>query len=169
MTSTTGGIKECTRCRVKGRDSFSDAQWKLPLSSPNRCCNNCYPFSQIVFYTKKNRKQKYLLTSNDNFFAGVRIPWVMVDTGCSSLLLPLADGDLNYLVGNFPPLGCVWRIGGSVGVGVPNSLTLILRHALPDTYFKIRLHGTKLKSSYLRFHLCYEDAKVATFSSPLIS
>lgn len=153
---------------MKGRNAFSNSQWQLPLNSPNRVCKNCYPFSQIIFFAKKNRKQTYLLTSNDNFFAGIRIPWVMVDTGCSSLLLPLADGDLNSLVSNFSPPAHSWRIGGSVGVGVLNSLTLILRHTTPDTDFKIRLRDNELKSPYLRFHLCYEDAKVAIFSSPLI-
>jgi len=65
---------------------------------------------KILFFAKKNRKAKYLLTTHDSSFGGFKILWVMVDTGCS-LLLPLktnlATSNLDFHMSNINGLSQV--------------------------------------------------------------
>lgn len=151
----------CTSCGVSGKriSELSDnTQWHLPPGATTRLCQKCFALDQVVFYAKQNAKKKYLLTTHDNTFGGISQPWVMVDTGCSSLLLSLAEGQLADLYTRFPFETHNWHITGSVGVGALNSLTLVIR--TPPESIPVCLGGSSLTVPYLRFHLCIDDAKV---------
>eukprot|EP01126_Amoeba_proteus_P056318 TRINITY_DN7064_c0_g1_i3.p1 TRINITY_DN7064_c0_g1~~TRINITY_DN7064_c0_g1_i3.p1 ORF type:complete len:187 (+),score=29.39 TRINITY_DN7064_c0_g1_i3:448-1008(+) len=82
----------------------------------------------------------------------------MIDTGCSSLLLPLKSEQLSSLALSFPHPTFLWSIGGSIGVGSLNAVTLIVKR--PGHTFDCSLNSSSiLPIPFLRFHLCLEDVK----------
>eukprot|EP01126_Amoeba_proteus_P056317 TRINITY_DN7064_c0_g1_i12.p1 TRINITY_DN7064_c0_g1~~TRINITY_DN7064_c0_g1_i12.p1 ORF type:complete len:187 (-),score=22.20 TRINITY_DN7064_c0_g1_i12:322-882(-) len=110
------------------------------------------------FFGKKNKHQKYFITSNENYFGGIKVEWVTIDTGCSSLLLPLKPEQLSSLASSFPHPTFSWSIGGSIEVGSLNAVTLIVKR--PGHTFDCSLNSSSiLPIPFLRFHLCLEDVK----------
>jgi len=115
--------------------------------------------SKVKLFAKMNRKKKYYITSKQNNFGGIEVPYALIDTGCNSLLLPIEDGQLEELFEAFPFETYHWLVSGSKGVGALNSLVLMIKpHDATET-INATLHGNvSFQVPYLRFHLCYEDA-----------
>jgi len=117
----------------------------------------------IVALAKRNKKFRFFLASKENFFGGFQVENVMIDNGCSSILLPLNEGDIQQLRTTFPPQIYSWTIANSKGVQA-RSLTL---EVAPKPLFNaptqitIQLCRNFLDTSCpvqkLRFHVCNDD------------
>lgn len=118
----------------------------------------------VVFVAKRNMKDRFFLASKENGFGDWNCCNVLVDTGISSHLLPLFEGDLEKLIDKFSPDLHKWAIGRSNGVAA-TSLTLQVSHKAE--LFKVNLckdmkdvaASEDFSVEYLRFHLCFEDAR----------
>lgn len=114
----------------------------------------------VYVIARRNKRTRFFLPSKLNYFGGFVVEPVMIDNGCSSLLLPLKDGDLQQLLQIFPKEKHQWKVGTSKGVS-GNSLTLVITPSIGK--IELRLCSDFLKNtcsvSFLRFHLCTEDAE----------
>jgi hypothetical protein len=92
---------------------------------------------QVIAFALKNKKNRFFLPSKDNFFGGVPVPVVMVDSGCNTLLLPLRSGEdsdagtdaaiiptIDQVVASFPVGNYDYELKLGKGVGVISALTL---------------------------------------------
>ena len=128
--------------------------------------------SGIKFFAIKNYRNRLFLPSNDNLFGEMKYSRVLVDTGCSSILLPLhSTGDLSTLMRAYPPVRLTkamtdyhWKIAFSSKVG-GSSLVLVIEkdpssHCFPVSLMRDVL-GTQVQTSLnrLRFSLSTEDIK----------
>ena len=116
----------------------------------------------LIFVTKINHKNRCFIPSTHNYFAGVRVQKVLVDSGCSSILLPI-EGSLDSLFSRFPSDEYLADIGGSIGVGGGSLVLLIspiISSSFPVTLCEDivgYLNGQRLHIKILRFSLCSED------------
>jgi len=130
----------------------------------------------IVALAQMNKKHRFFLVSEENYFGIHKVPFVLVDTGCNTLLLPLAAGDLAVLAKEFPANDptpwkerFIWTVSEAQGVA-HKSLTLSIEH-INGKPFPVRLNKDLLDSFYpgtnhiessvpiLRFYLCTEDTR----------
>jgi len=120
------------------------------------------PFDGVIALAKRNKKHRFFLASKKNFIGPLQVPAIMVDSGCSTMLLPLAEGQLHNLASLFPATDYHWRITVSNGVGA-NSLCLYLTKDVGMV--NVVLCGDlglpkpprPCEVRYFRFHLCTED------------
>jgi len=121
------------------------------------------PLHGVIALALRNKKSRFFLASKENWFGGLKVEAVMIDSGCNSLLLPLpTQQDIINLPNLFPPgKGFLWEISNSKGVQA-KSLTLRIKVAngtIPISLCKDLLPPSipGVGFSYLRFHLCSED------------
>ena len=126
-------------------------------------CECCLTTSQkdfIFLVALRNKKNRFLLPSQENYFGGLRIEAVMLDTGCNSLLCPIAnEHTLSEMCKLFPKETYLWTIEESRGVQ-SKSLTLEIkkRSEAPITLeLEKNLITSKSEVARLRFHLSAED------------
>ncbi len=116
----------------------------------------------VKFLAKKNTKSRYFVTSKKNYFGGFQIENIMIDSGCNTHLLPLAEGDLDKLAKLFPNEKFLWTIRMSPTVH-SCALTLVIK-AAGGHPFPVILDEDNFKANFgiphLRFHLCSEDQKI---------
>ena len=87
----------------------------------------------------------------------------MIDSGCSTFLLPLTQETLNELEKLYIFPEYIWRIGGTKGFGALSSPTLAIRSGLNKPFEAILLKDVrpfKICLPYLRFHISFTLAKV---------
>jgi hypothetical protein len=56
----------------------------------------------LIFVSKINHRNRCFIPSTKNYFAGVQVKKVLVDSGCSSILLPIEENSLDSLFLRFP-------------------------------------------------------------------
>jgi len=127
----------------------------------------------VVAVAKMNSKYRFFLASTQNDFVGHKVDKVMIDNGCSSLLLPLRDGELITLPAKYPPESHVWRITDSRGVSHSSVfLNITLKTGLPmgPIFLCADLipSNAATTSDRLRFHLCTEDMNLI-INTPALS
>jgi len=86
----------------------------------------------------------------------------MVDTGCNTTLLPISSSHaLTDLMRHFPNTHYIWRISGSDGVGALNSPVLLISPLQGTVNVELAkdLKPYNIQLHFLRFHVCYDDAK----------
>jgi hypothetical protein len=156
----------CLKC---GRPSFKPREetQSLTQSNPERQSFG-EPYSleiasalkQIAFYAMRNNRNLYFITSKKNYFGGVHIPFVMIGNGCNSLILPLAQNQVDELVRLFPCSSHLWSISLFHSVSDVSSIVLKIRNLAPEPGFKVILHDRFITTvPALRFHLHLEDAQ----------
>jgi len=133
--------------------------------------------SALVLWGITNTRRRIFLPSKANTFGGLTIEYVMIDSGCGSLLLPLQKGQVTEFLTRFPTDTFVWSINASRGTGSLHASTLHIKGKAGGNTIPIRLMADLLPKAptfyvgYLRFHLCYEDAQelldLAPQSTPL--
>lgn len=99
----------------------------------------------------KNAKKRFFVPSSDNVFGAIRFARVMIDSGCSTLLLPYPGRDiLQSLAGN----EYLWRVGKSSGVGPVYTVVLMIKHYEHDSVGNIKLAGLPVMPlPFYRIHL----------------
>jgi hypothetical protein len=73
----------------------------------------------LIFVSKINHRNRCFIPSTKNYFAGVQVKKVLVDSGCSSILLPIEENSLDSLFLRFPSDVFIASIGGSPGMTLP--------------------------------------------------
>jgi hypothetical protein len=110
-----------------------------------------------------NRRHRYFIPSQDNFFgcfskfAGIRVPNIMVDTGCNTLLLPLDGITLDILSEHYSGNEFGWSISKTGAVGAP--LLVISADTPMMTNLFADVFQLSVKLDHLRFHISFEVAK----------
>ncbi|CAF0987245.1 unnamed protein product [Adineta ricciae] len=125
--------------------------------------------------TGRFRAGLFDLGSGENTFGGIKIPYVLIDSGSNSSLLPLPMNvnnklDLNELMRCFPSSGFLWTISTAYGVGLlPNTSLHIKRRVESngaDGKILCHLHADlkmlQFELPYLRFTLDKESIQVLT-------
>jgi len=115
----------------------------------------------VIILARRNRRNRFFLPSKQNFFGPIQFDVVMVDSGCNTILLPLAKDQIRDLSKHFPPQQYMWEIGTSQGVQ-SQSLTLKIKPragTIPVQLCQDLFQNTSpsITLPYLRFHLCDED------------
>jgi hypothetical protein len=110
-----------------------------------------------------NKRHRYFIPSHDNFFGcfdkfeGIRVPNIMVDNGCNTLLLPLDGIILDILSEHYSGVEFGWRI---ISAGDLSSPVLVISAFCPMmTNWFANVFQFSVKLDHLRFHISYEDAK----------
>jgi len=114
----------------------------------------------VIILGRKNRRKRFFLPSKENTFGGWKVGVVMIDNGCNSILLPLAQDDLQKLAKHFHFAQYKWEIaspkraqGGLLSLKISSKRT-------PDIPIQL-CQDFKVKSTccvpFLRFHICSED------------
>lgn len=112
---------------------------------------------------RRNAKFRLFVPSTENLIGGLNFEIVMVDSGCSSLLLPItgeSDNNIHSLKQSFPFLDHVWSIHDRKGVGSINVVLKIHKRNPTQTFnvqLGVDLGGALLNVPYLHFHLCGDD------------
>lgn len=125
----------------------------------------------LIFVSKINHRNRCFIPSTKNSFAGVQVKKVLVDSGCSSILLPIEENSLDSLFQRFPSDDFIASIGGSNGVG-GGSLVLLFCN-VGRIGFEVKLcqdivgHAESLTVENLRFSLCSEDSAAILESQDL--
>jgi len=99
------------------------------------------------------------------------VPFVMVDTGCNTTLLPIASvNDITSMVNLYPRSTHTWSItsGGRVAAATTPMLNIVRRDG-SDISVKLSGDCVEFTSSVkeLRFHLCLQDAEHILASSSM--
>jgi len=129
--------------------------------------DNPTPGSLLFLY---NLRRHYVLPSKHNDFGGYRVERIILDSGCSSLLLPLPTAnDLNTLMLLFPTTQHCWQIRTASNPGPIKTRTLEIT-LLDGGNFPVSLCENvslyQTTTAALRFVLCLQDAQ-DLLASPL--
>lgn len=134
-------------------DKVSDKQIPAPLALPPR----------VVLFALRNtpKKKKFFIPFRDSTCQGFPVANLMVDSGCNTTLLPLAEGDIQKLPKYFPPTMYNWSIsvaGGSAG-SLSAPVLSIYRESGAPMECKFPEVSFTFHLPYLRFHLCSADVE----------
>ena len=117
----------------------------------------------IYFFAVCNARNRYYLPSKQNFFAGLLIPYCLIDPGCSTMLIPLSSLNLDEIISKYSSPDFDWKISSSKGTGALKTPTLLVKkynYAFPlELMTDVLTCNGKIKLDYLRFHVSYEIAK----------
>jgi hypothetical protein len=110
--------------------------------------------TSVRAFASRNRKNRYFIPSTNNSVAGISYGKLMVDSGCSSVLLPFPDGGVQVIERKFSPTRHEFTISSSKGTGAIHSLVLKIKSKMSQG-FSIVLNGQLQPVSlpFLRFHL----------------
>jgi len=123
----------------------------------------------VIFFGIKNHRQRFFIPSCENVFGEKKYPKVLIDSGCSSILLPLSDAnDLTLLLEKYPSarksrsmLDYHWKIATSSNVGGSTPVLLIEKDPSVDSFpvclMKDIFPSNKFSLKRLRFSLCTDD------------
>jgi len=125
--------------------------------------DNKLPYLFLAYATDHHR---YFIPSKVNVFGGLKIDVAMLDSGCSTILLPICSSQqITEMSTLFPLQRFNWQIGGSKGVGALHSPTLMIKPLPQETKQTITVSlgqdvfTNTFELPFLRFHVCYDDAK----------
>lgn len=117
----------------------------------------------VLFVTTTNASNREVVPSHNNYFGKLKISVVVVDSGCTSLLLPIEDKwALDTIFSCYSKTKYEYRVGTSSGVSGHVTLTLIVR-STPFNKFSVVLCKDLIENpipvaiNKLMFTLCYED------------
>lgn len=114
--------------------------------------------SSILAVAKKNNKKRFFIPSSMNEFAGIHYPHMMIDNGCSSMLLPFPGEEA---LCEFADDNHIWRIGGFRGTGLVKSITLTIKNSLGPTIGTLCLAiNPVMELPGLQFHLTAASAEI---------
>ena len=116
--------------------------------------------TQVLAYAAKNNRSRMYLPEKNNFIGGIQYENVLIDCGCSSILLPF-PGDGSVLKEKYlDKLSFYWEIAKSKGTGAVHSPVLKIKALMINAGFPCTLVGKEQpRLQYLRFHLGIQAAK----------
>jgi len=120
--------------------------------------------NNVILFASMNKRFRFFIPSKDNYFGGVPVEYVMIDSGCNSILLPLPES-LEFLEKTFVEPQYSWRIRTGKGVS-GSSLCLYITAVIGK--IQVSIHGKAVAEvDRLRFHLSSEDVKNLSACSAL--
>ena len=108
----------------------------------------------VLAFASRNRKNRFFIPSTNNSIAGITYEKLMVDSGCSSMLLPFPATGAQELERRFRPMRFHFTVACSKGTGAVHSLVLKVKSKI-NQGFDMVLNGQTQPVSlpFLRFHL----------------
>lgn len=110
-----------------------------------------------------NKRNRFFLSTKKNFIAGIQFPYCMMDSGCSSHLLPIDDEIYELILQKFVNDFYRWEIKQGKGVAAFNSPILTIK-PIDGSNIKVKLNfyeklyfETVIPN--LRFHVSMKDAQ----------
>lgn len=124
--------------------------------------------TKIMFYAFQNDRKKFFIPGNNNRFGPLFYDYVMIDSGCTTFLLPFPESiPFDEFEKMF--LNDFWMIDYSVGTGALHAPILKIKQdeLLEQPPFEIVLDKSlaKLTTKYLRFHLSFDATNTLLSSS----
>jgi len=111
------------------------------------------------FYFLRNSKNKFFVLNVENYLNGLKFEYLMLDTGCNTILLPIINIEILKSLKKYFPKG-KWLITSSKGVGSENyNLNFYSNNQWDFIIGKNNNNIYLLNTNRLRFHLVYEDIK----------
>jgi hypothetical protein len=114
--------------------------------------------ANVLFYAFKNTKNRFFLPTTDNKFGGVEVPYVMFDSGCNTLLLPMPE--VAVLVNIYSAANYMWSFNFANSVTGSNVLSLRISDVLKqggEKSIDCVIQGSTIMVEALRFHVSSED------------
>lgn len=161
-SETISEVDDCD-CTSRPRANSSEGQTLLEDINTNG----------LVFVSKINHRNRCFIPSVKNYFGGVQVKKVLVDSGCSTILLPIVENELKSLLDKFPANLYIWRVGGSTGVGGGSKVLLV--ESVDRVKFEVKLcqdiigHPHSVRVQTLRFSLCSEDTRTILGNPDMIA
>ena len=128
-----------------------------------------------------NNRERFLIPSSDNTFGGIKIEYVLIDSGSNSSLLPLPMTldkklDINKLTECFPSNQYIWTIGPAHGVGLLPNTTLHIKPLVQNDVLEKKIICTlhsdikplEFDLPYLRFSLDKESIETFIESNEIL-
>ena len=115
---------------------------------------------------KRNIQAKYICPSTHNSFAGYNVKHVVLDTGCTTLLLPITcDADIEYLARCFGNMNMYkWQIEAVPDVSPLPTCTLTITHVDGNMFPVVLCSNTSISSAMqvprLRFLVTRKDGTI---------
>ena len=108
----------------------------------------------VLAVAAMNNRSHLFIPGKENFFAGIRYEFVMIDNGCNSLLLPFPEPPSQ--LDQFRDVFFSWSVAHSRGTGAISSPTLTIKRTLthiPIGQMKLTLSDQEFPLIRLRFHI----------------
>lgn len=114
----------------------------------------------VIAVAAMNNRSRLFVPGMDNIFAGIFYPYVMVDSGCNSLLLPFPE-DVTVL-DPFEGTRYDWTVSLSRGTGAVRSPTLTIKSKLLPSIgdMKLSLMSSSVPLLRLRFHMTKQASQL---------
>ncbi|KAG7357822.1 hypothetical protein IV203_014409 [Nitzschia inconspicua] len=113
---------------------------------------------KILAVALKNARARFFIPSTDNYFCGLKYDYVMIDSGCNSVLLPFPSS-IDELT-QFHDEIFSWQVFCSQGTGAIHSPTLVISRIDGLAVGSVLLAGRKvIELPFLRFHLGSQSAQ----------
>jgi hypothetical protein len=109
-----------TRCNSKEQNVLTDVK-----------------MAGLIFVSKINHRNRCFIPSTKNYLAGVQVKKVLVDSGCSSILLPIEENSVDSLFQRFSSDVLVEVLGLVVNVSYFYSLISVQQEVLKSNFVKI--------------------------------
>jgi hypothetical protein len=129
----------------------------VDLTSPTAALQAGLPFG-IKAVACRNEKKCYFLPSKANYFGGICYEYVMVDSGCNTMLYPFHFEVLTRFAG----AEFTWKIDFLCGVRPVKPPTLVVRLGNMTNFCEVALAGSDplLSTNSMRFHLGTQSARI---------
>eukprot|EP01127_Copromyxa_protea_P009514 TRINITY_DN2253_c0_g1_i1.p1 TRINITY_DN2253_c0_g1~~TRINITY_DN2253_c0_g1_i1.p1 ORF type:complete len:253 (-),score=23.07 TRINITY_DN2253_c0_g1_i1:62-820(-) len=102
-----------------------------------------------------NTHKRFFVVGDHNTIGGLPFPYLMIDSGCNTMLLP-APTDWTQLNRDYPTPAYLWLIGKGKGVGGKSPVISI--KPIDGSLLDVTFDGTKVgEIDHLRFSLSNED------------
>lgn len=116
--------------------------------------------TQVLAYAAKNNRSRFYIPQKDNFIGEIQYERVLIDCGCSSILLPFPGNGLILKEKYLDRRSFYWEIFKSKGTGAVHSPVLKIKALMIGSGFPCVLAGNEQpRVAYLRFHLGSEAAQ----------
>ena len=107
--------------------------------------------SHIKAVAMRNAKKRFFVPSSDNTFGAICFTRALVDSGRSTVLLPCPG---RAILESLARDECLWRVGSSSGVGLVDSVVLMIKHCENDLVGGVKLAGLDVMPlPHCRIHL----------------
>ncbi len=119
----------------------------------------------ILLYAGKPKPNRFYLTSEQHLFGSFETKFLLVDSGCSSTLLPINEGELVKVLECFPPVLYKWIVSTGSGVSSVQSPIILISPTKDNKEKKIRVELCRdigpfvCNIDFIRFHLCLDYVK----------
>lgn len=150
LSSSVSGVVHPRDSEGSGDNSSPEAQ-RQRLMRDDDAAVEAYEHPHVLCFAARNRRGRFYIPCKRNSFGGVPVDYVLLDSGCSSLLLPYP------LENGFPPelmnpALCHWVVSSSRGTGAVHSPVLKIKQHIGR--FPCTLADKEQpRLEMLRFHL----------------